>query len=367
MDDFQKFLINLECESPKAPKNAILNPDQNQRTQREKSKKHRTRGGYRPILVEEANLKNESIMLENQMSVLNCENQMSDQDKAAFYILVYLNHRYPNNLFQSFNKIEESSITNSIDFNRVLKFSNKNVATRLKKFNINNLFELVNSFNLHSVPHSARFTLVKWYTNPDYNLKLFVNEIPTSNQVLEMQANKQRCVSLIFNKIDELIMNERDPLSFLLHDLVHAYKMFHNKCLLQSQVGFYRSILKLNQNANFKIWLDNLKSNNKEFAENFDYLISDMNSHAKHLFFYLKTILINAIKAEFKIDSSREIDGMAFDEFNRIFENIMELFEMSESEKISSRSMLTNLDDDNSFKSFNFILLNDFFNKIGDS
>jgi hypothetical protein len=185
--------------------------------------------------------------------------------------------------------------------------------------------------------------------------------------VLEMQANKQRCVSLIFNKIDELIMNERDPLSFLLHDLVHAYKMFHNKCLLQSQVGFYRSILKLNQNANFKIWLDNLKSNNKEFAENFDYLISDMNSHAKHLFFYFKTILINAIKAEFKIDSSREIDGMAFDEFNRIFENIMELFEMSESEKISSRSMLTNLDDDNSFKSFNFILLNDFFNKIGDS
>jgi hypothetical protein len=58
---------------------------------------------------------------------------------------------------------------------------------------------------------------------------------------------------------------------------------------------------------------------------------------------------------------------MAFDEFNRIFENIMELFEMSESEKISSRSILTNLDDDNSFKSFNFILLNDFFNKIGDS
>ena len=186
-----------------------------------------------------------------------------------------------------------------------------------------------------------------------------------------MQANKQRCVSLIFNKIDELIMNERDPLSFLLHDLVHAYKMFHSRCLLQSQVGFYRSILKLNKNSKFKIWLDNLKSNNKEFAESFDYLISDMNSHAKHLFFYFKTILINAIKAEFKIE---RIGGMAFDEFNRVFENIMELFEMSESEKISARSMLINdnetnlnLDDDNSFKSFNFTLLNDFFNKIGDS
>ena len=292
---------------------------------------------------------------------------------TAFYILVYLNQRYPNNLFQSFNKIEESNFNRSIDFDRVLKFTNKNVSIRLKNMNLKTLFDLVNSFNLHSVPHSARFTLVKWYTSRDFNLKLFINEIPTSNQVLEMQANRQRCVSLIYNKIDELIMAERDPLSFLLHDLVHAFKMFSNKCLLQSQVGFYKSILKLTKNTNFNDWLNNLRSNNKQFSENYDYLISDMNSHAKHLFFYFKTILINAIKDKYKIENG-QMHGEATYEFNCIFEKILEIFEMSEVEKISARSILlnanetnTNIENNNTFNLFNFTVLNDFFNKVSNT
>ena len=284
---------------------------------------------------------------------------------VAYYILVYLNQRYPNHLIQSFNKIEETTFNKSIEFEKVLRLKNENVISRLKKMNTNTLFDLVNNFNLHSVPHSARFTLVKWYTNANFNLKLFVNEIPTSNYVLEMQANRQRCVSLIFNKIDELIMDERDPLSFLLHDLVHAYKMFSNKVLFQSQVGFYKLILKLTKNVNFNSWLNDLKSKNKQFGENFDYLISDMNSHAKHLFFYFKTILIIAIKNEYKIETNQRINGAALDEFNRIFESVLEIFEMSETEKISARSIL--LDDNNSFNCFDFTLLNDFFNKISNT
>ena len=58
-----------------------------------------------------------------------------------------------------------------------------------------------------------------------------VDTIPTSFEVLEMQAADCRCASLITLKLDDLILDERDPLSFLLHDLVHAYKMFSDDTL----------------------------------------------------------------------------------------------------------------------------------------
>ena len=63
-----------------------------------------------------------------------------------------------------------------------------------------------------------------------------VDRIPTSYDVLEMQAAASRCASLITLKLDDLILNERDPLSFLLHDLVHAYKMFSDEMLLKGRI-----------------------------------------------------------------------------------------------------------------------------------
>ena len=62
-----------------------------------------------------------------------------------------------------------------------------------------------------------------------------VDKIPSSRDVLEMQSNETRCASLITLGIDDLILEERDPLSFLLHDLVHAYKMFCDQTLLKGK------------------------------------------------------------------------------------------------------------------------------------
>jgi len=63
-----------------------------------------------------------------------------------------------------------------------------------------------------------------------------------------MQAEGKRCVSLISNNLESLVMNERDAFSFLLHDLVHAYKMFSNQILLNGQIGFCRAIMKILDN-----------------------------------------------------------------------------------------------------------------------
>ncbi len=72
-----------------------------------------------------------------------------------------------------------------------------------------------------------------------------VDKIPTSRDVLAMQAAASRCASLITLKLDELVLDERDPLSFLLHDLVHAYKMFSDTKLLQGNLNSLRCLLNI--------------------------------------------------------------------------------------------------------------------------
>ena len=67
----------------------------------------------------------------------------------------------------------------------------------IKQSNSITLFDVINNFNLHSVPYSARHSLVYWYLREKFDLVLFFNEIPSPRQVLEMQAKSKRCVSLI--------------------------------------------------------------------------------------------------------------------------------------------------------------------------
>ncbi|CAF0874690.1 unnamed protein product [Brachionus calyciflorus] len=324
------------------------------------------KGGYRPVLViDQSQLINESIELKEKFQIINDEciqdsEYMSPQDIVSYYLICYLDQRYPNQFLENYNQIDhenqiKSKSIESLKFN----FKNKNINLKLKNYKIQSLFDLVNCFSLHSVPHSARYTLVKWYSNKNnFNLKLFINQIPTSLEVLEMQAQSQRCVSLIADRIDCLVLNERDPLSFLLHDLVHAYKMFSNEYILKGQIGFYKSILKL---VNiFKSDLNLMCGKDDKFKEEFDYLISDMNSHSKHLFYYFKACLINYFKRKFDLSDEKFLSNESLDEFNRLFESFIDVLGMNSFEKNLARNILfenTNKDQ----QSVNFIPLDNFF------
>ena len=50
-------------------------------------------------------IESESTELELDMRVLDDKNLMSDQDKVAYYLIVYLNQRYPKQLFENINQI----------------------------------------------------------------------------------------------------------------------------------------------------------------------------------------------------------------------------------------------------------------------
>lgn len=365
----EDFLKEIDVETAE---NSKTKPSNKTQTSNEKLKnKKKPKGGYRPVLVNEECLKTESVNLKNSMSLLDDKKHvMSDQDKVSYYIIIYLNQRYPNQLFENQNPIIDltktkttSLIDNSAKIQNFIEFKNKNIQNRLNKLNIKTLFDLVNNFNLHSVPHSARFTLVNWYLNNQFKLVLFINEIPTSKDVLLMQTRGERCVSLIYDKLDGLIMGERDPLSFLLHDLVHAYKMFSNDYLLKSQIGFYRCMVKIINDKTGSKYLDELIENDHKFSEEFDYLISDMNSHAKHLFYYFKAILINGYKSKFKLESREVLNEESLDKFNEMFELFLDLFEMNDSEKDVARKALMQNDLENNNNNANSCCLNDFKNK----
>ena len=98
------------------------------------------------------------------------------------------------------------------------------------------------------------------------------------------------------------------------------------------------------------------------FQEAFDYLISDMNSHPKHLFYYFKAILVNYYKSKYHL-TDEILSGKSLQEFEVTFDEFLVMFEMNEAEKEVSRKMLMPVENVRVKGSNNidFTLLGDYF------
>ena len=287
--------------------------------------------------------------------------ELSDQDVVSLYIIIYLNKRHPTKFLESINEIvKEEYNVDSKNLTNFINITSNNIKQRLKETKTITVFELINKFNLHGIPKASRIALVKWYLNI-YDIVPML-EVATVEQVIELQANKKRCVTLTFKELDKLIENHRDALSFVIHDLQHAFKMFDNQVLLKGQVAFSILMLKIVKCDLIK----NLLSSDQVFSENFNYLVSDMNSHTKHLFFHFKASLINAFKRVFKLNENEHLNGDSLEEFNKNFEIILDLFEMNEIQKESSRCVLSSTNQRDQFNSFDFNILNDYFLNLYD-
>jgi len=142
--------------------------------------------------------------------------------------------------------------------------------------------EFLNRVRFRGIPDSARMALLAWL-NHQYPLTL-VFHIPSAGEVFELQKKGGRCVSF-FKQADDLIElhHDRDVISFIVHDLIHAYEFYSLPQRAKQQIGFYH-------------WLDNIKSNPQliklldesgEFLKCWEYILSDMNSYCGHL---LKTL-----------------------------------------------------------------------------
>lgn len=113
--------------------------------------------------------------------------------------------------------------------------------------------------------------------------------IPSPAEVLRLQAKGSRPVTVMadYPRALQPVLAKADGFAFLVHDLEHAYKFFHDPQLHAGQRHFFRRLLGAVETGRFEPYrVDPV------FAGQFDYLISDMNTHPVHSCRYLIAVLI---------------------------------------------------------------------------
>jgi hypothetical protein len=113
--------------------------------------------------------------------------------------------------------------------------------------------------------------------------------IPDPEEVLNMQARGTRPVTILsqYPRLVRPVLNRANAYAFMVHDLEHAYKYFHDPELHHGQKRFFAAIERVMRQG----MLDGYRRD-ALFADKFAYLIGDMNAHVMHSLQYLKAILI---------------------------------------------------------------------------
>lgn len=131
---------------------------------------------------------------------------------------------------------------------------------------------------LRGVSCKVNRALHYWITHPDCLLLTFT--MPSPYEILCLQAQGRRVVTL-FESISDLSSYHegKDPLTFVIHDLVHADEFFCQNDSHAQQVVFYQ---KVKSEIDRGVY-DRLLASKPQFKTEFEYLIADMNSHPAHL------------------------------------------------------------------------------------
>lgn len=122
-------------------------------------------------------------------------------------------------------------------------------------------------------------------------LRLMVR-VPSPLEVLRMQAEGARPVTVLpeYPRACRPILGKANGFAFMVHDLEHGYKFFHDPELHAAQRRFFGLLLGAMEEGLF-----NPYRSDSVFAEQLDYLISDMNTHPVHGLRYLCAVLIECL------------------------------------------------------------------------
>ena len=113
--------------------------------------------------------------------------------------------------------------------------------------------------------------------------------IPGPEEVLQMQVRGTRPVTILadYPRLLRPVLNKVNAYAFMVHDLEHAYKYFHEAQLHREQKNFFGVIDQALRRGMFDVY-----RRDPLFADRFDYLISDMNTHVMHSMQYLRANLV---------------------------------------------------------------------------
>ncbi|GAB4021518.1 MAG: hypothetical protein Fur0010_24550 [Bdellovibrio sp.] len=126
--------------------------------------------------------------------------------------------------------------------------------------------------------------------------------IPTPIEVLRYQSEGLRVVTVLWKKDRVLlpVLEKKNALDFILHDLEHLYKFEFDPALKKQQIVFAKFI----QQALEKGLFDHFLSD-PEFQKKFDYLASDMNTHPVHGLKFMKAMYLEYFLRH-RIDQSNQ-------------------------------------------------------------
>jgi hypothetical protein len=142
------------------------------------------------------------------------------------------------------------------------------------------------NIKIKAIPEAALSGLFHFYCG-DYDLKILCYE-PAPQEILKLQIQNQRVITFEadYTVWPDKKYGERDFLSFVLHDLIHAEHFLSDPQKRLGQIGFYKFLEKLMMSNLLDPYLLIPR-----FDQSFSYLISDMNSHVIHLLKTLKAII----------------------------------------------------------------------------
>jgi hypothetical protein len=280
-------------------------------------------GSYKKILIDSETLKVHGDFLRTNLDSLK-KLSLSPQDFTTLYLLLFLRLKHPKNWIQKKSKILVTEnkflgpelltyIPESFELNDWEKEKLKGVSA----------FNLFSFYNLKAIPESINRTMIHWYQD-SWSIEM-LEHIPTPRELLRLQVKNTRCITVITdpNEIDSFVLATRDPLSFVLHDLMHADQFFSQIESQKGQLGFYHLINSIYDQPELR----NLLKNDANFKKEFEYVASDMNAYVIHLFKCLKSSIS-------RLDTT-------IDKEKSFFDNLLIWWKMSEEEKNSSYKLST--------------------------
>ncbi len=113
--------------------------------------------------------------------------------------------------------------------------------------------------------------------------------IPTPRELLKMQSEGMRCVTLLRSKnwYAHTFDHRRNLRDFVIHDLEHIWQMFAHPTMTKQQIQFSKKLHEMTENGQFDFLI-----NDPQHVAEFNYIISDMNTHPAHMYATLKSLIL---------------------------------------------------------------------------
>lgn len=197
----------------------------------------------------------------------------------------------------------------------------------LQRFNSDqNFLEVLGARSLRSLPFAVSRSLCQWKEGL-YPLKLRT-DIPTAEEVLLMQCDGYRCVSMLIEKaeIQNFVLEGRDVFGFLVHDLIHADHFFSDPLNAQAQIHFSQKLWVLYQLP----LIQGMLQKDPQFVVEFQYLMADMNSVPLHLLKSLKAVLLGYYKRREGVAMNSPLDLRSEDEFQSSLKVLLQPWSFSQ-------------------------------------